>query len=591
MAAFALLFGATSCSDVLDTTSSSQLEAPEIFNDPATAEGAIIGVYHSMFENRAYRNTLVGIMFTNTDAEINRSTKADATSTMALVAMYKFTPGLKDNGFNDSNAGDPWSRIYKCIELCNQSIVGLRQYGDQNNSLSNYLLGEALTLRAFFYNDLTRIWGDVPARFAPVDNNTLFMGKTYRGDIYEQILADLEEAETLVPWAGEISQTNSVERVNKEFVLGLKARIALMAAGKSLIADNGAGKIDYVFEDEAKRDALYKIALDATEEIISNTKMQISSSYQSIFKDQVTGITTVGRESIFELPASSSRGEFLAYVGHRRDVSSTTADPYTYVNVNGRLYMNPVLFYDYESGDNRRDFSALPYYYKDNTPTIASNASTLYLAKWRAEWLQSPMLSTDDGINYMVMRLADVYLMNAEANNYFGNISAAKNRIVEVRERAFDNAGLAAKALNSVGTKDEMLAFIQKERAKEFVGEGIRRWDLMRWGILKETLDQNNTDLYSLGSRTDRFKDLPNKMYYKKNDQNGFDIYGLNLGETTAPSGWSNKTFLSATSFKNYIDNLYDYDQRENSNIKEIMPIMNVVVTNNRGYLENDYNY
>ena len=113
MASFALRVGATSCSDVLDTTSSSQLEAPEIFNDPATAEGAIIGVYHSRFENRAYRNTLVGIMFTNTDAEINRSTKADATSTVALVAMYKFTPGLKDNGCNDSNAGDPWSRIYK----------------------------------------------------------------------------------------------------------------------------------------------------------------------------------------------------------------------------------------------------------------------------------------------------------------------------------------------------------------------------------------------------------------------------------------------------------------------------------------------
>ena len=135
-------------------------------------------------------------------------------------------------------------------------------------------------------------------------------------------------------------------------------------------------------ETEEKRDALYKLALEGTEQRISNTQMQISSSYRSIFKNQVTGITTVGRESIFELPASSSRGEFLAYVGHRRDVSSTTADPYTYVNVNGRLYMNPVLFYDYESGDNRRDFSALPYYYKDNTPTLASYASSVYFAKW-----------------------------------------------------------------------------------------------------------------------------------------------------------------------------------------------------------------
>src|SRR5690606_34417129 len=94
-----------------------------------------------------------------------------------------------------------------------------------------FLLGEALTLRAIYYADLLKTWGDVPARFEPIEAETLYLPKTNRDEIYKQLIADLDEAADLVPWPNETSGTVSVERINKAFVKGFRARLAMVASG------------------------------------------------------------------------------------------------------------------------------------------------------------------------------------------------------------------------------------------------------------------------------------------------------------------------------------------------------------------------
>ena len=73
-----------------------------------------------------------------------------------------------------------------------------------------YFYGEALVLRATFYYDLLRGWGDVPARFAPVTSATIYMEKSDRDIIYKQIINDLEKATDYLPWPNESERTTTV---------------------------------------------------------------------------------------------------------------------------------------------------------------------------------------------------------------------------------------------------------------------------------------------------------------------------------------------------------------------------------------------
>lgn len=605
-AAASLIIGASSCSDMLDTRSESQVESDKVFDNVENAQKAIVGIYNSMLEERAYRNTLVGVMMSNTDAELNSGTKQNTSDGGMLdVAMYRFSPAMSNNGFNQSNASDPWSRLYKSVELCNQAIRGIRTYGDLNDPEMSYLLGEALTMRAFFYHDLIKIWGDVPARFEPVSNQTIYLGVSPRAGIYDRILADLETAATLVPWGG-TEATKTVQRVSKGFVKGLRARIALHAAGKALLPKGTFGEVGYIFEEEAKRQELYRIAADETEEIINSGYYQLASRYEQIFIDQCQDVVATGRESIFEIPAANgTRGEFMSYVAQRRKI-----DEYTAIDLAGRIMMVPSFFYDYESTDLRRDISAKPYYFEGGVAKMASDASSFYLSKWRAEWMTRKIHSKDDGINFMVMRLADIYLMNAEANNVVGNLDIARSRVIEVRKRAFENEADASVPVMAISSQEELLAFIQKERAKEFVGEGMRRWDLMRWGILKETLDRTNADLDALRHQEGRYAQARDVIYYKENAQkNGFDIYGFGPDEDGQPiePGYKEKTKWiklatkpsESSCFDNYIGkvtdaskgSIYYPDPEVSTHIRQVMPIMNIILTTSQNKLTNAYGF
>ncbi|MEG1587643.1 MAG: RagB/SusD family nutrient uptake outer membrane protein, partial [Bacteroidales bacterium] len=452
----AALIGMTGCNDFLDVESKSQFSEDIVFSKEETAAGMVNGIYHYFGETNSYRSRLISYVGVNSDSELQSAAAdgSESTQDRRSMAVYLQNANLAD-GFNNAGGKEPWSYLYAAIEHCNLCIAGIREYGNPapGNRMGE-LLGEALTLRAFFYFDLVKYWGDVPARFTPLSKDDLFIPKSDRTVIYDQIIGDLGYASELLPWAGGSATTTSVERVSKGFAKGLRARIALNAAGKALVrqdrnntAGGDAGKIDYVFEDAAKRQQLYDIVKNECIDVIGSGKHPLSASFSQIWKEVMNDDASAGRESMFEIGFKTARGQHGRLLGM---VSSVTK--YTEKEVSPYVIAMPTLFYDYAEGDSRRDVTLVPYKYVKTSQKLTggdekngfqdiSDITKISFGKYRTSYRDyeknGPMKGDDWGTNFPVMRSADLYLMAAEAINELEGPANAKPYLVEVRNRAF----------------------------------------------------------------------------------------------------------------------------------------------------------
>ncbi|MEN6452672.1 MAG: RagB/SusD family nutrient uptake outer membrane protein, partial [Prolixibacteraceae bacterium] len=187
-----------SCDDYLEAPTKSSMDESVIFSTPDLAKSAIDGIKISFGETNSYRGRFLPWYGMNTDVEWYNSSETPGAN--SELVTYSTTPS-NSNMNTDNNT---WAKMYEGIERANMCIKGLRTYGNpQPGTELGYLLGEALTLRAVYYADLLRGWGDVVKRFEPITTETLYLPKTSRDTIYKQLIADLGEAANLVPWPNE----------------------------------------------------------------------------------------------------------------------------------------------------------------------------------------------------------------------------------------------------------------------------------------------------------------------------------------------------------------------------------------------------
>jgi hypothetical protein len=618
----ALTLSHTSCENFLDSPNKSTLEENIIFSDPTFAEGAVFGIYNVFLENNSYRNRLALYMGVNTDIELHSGTE-DATAYNDRRSIAIYNTSSNNTEFNASGGDDPYSRMYSAIERANICISGIRKYGSpEPGTKMGYLLGESLALRAFLYADLVKWWGDVPARFEPVASSTIYTPKSDRDVIYKQIIADLAEADALVPWPGDATETKTVERVNKAFVKGLRARICLAAGGYSLRPDAG---IRLSTDPELSRPKMYAIAKKECQDIIESKKCNLSASFEAIFKENCQDVVSSGRESIFELPYSSTRGQMVSYCGLRHD----NGDKYTTVTIKGEFGPSPVLYYDYDTVDTRRDVTCIPYKWKDGKQQLTS-VKLWYFGKYRAEWMtRVPVTSNDDGVNPIMLRYADVLLMFAEAENELnGPTDSAKLILKAVRGRAFPESAYTEKVdnyINALTDKNLFFDAVVKERAFEFAGEQVRKYDLIRWNLLKNKLDDLKANVRKLRDGLEPYADVPKYVFWKfKSDKETIEIFGLKRGQVPKDgsgvpltedqydswriaNGWNNyadsdgnfKKWVNGTETTgdlqaSYIDAVYLIDPAKpnvSPDTRQLMPFMDIVVSVSNGMLSNDYGY
>lgn len=587
----ALAAGMTSCD--LEAPTQSTLDGSSVYSVYSLAEAEVMSIHVSFGETNSYRGRFLPYYGLNTDVEVPSGTAPSfASKNDDKQNLLNYDTSESNGQMNTDN--NAYAKFYEGIERANLAIEGLRQYGDvANNKNMAQLLGEALTLRAVIYTDLTKAWGDVPARFTPNNNDNIYMPRCNRDSIYKVLLADLKEAEDYCYWPNQNSVTKTTERVSKSFVKALRARIALYAGGYGLRGDGYRLSKD----PELAPEKMYQIAKDECEDIINAGYNKLGS-----FKDNFTKLcqdnVTAGGESIWEIPFSDGRGRVLYTWG----VKHASKDQYTQQNQGGVNGPAPYLYYDFDADDARRDITCVPYQWSKELVNGKSHEELRKISQWcfgklRYEWMKRIVTSTnDDGVNFQYMRLADVYLMAAEAENQLGNTSTAWNYMEPVLARVLPAAKVNALKAKYCASKDAFLQGIIEQRGFEFAGEQLRKADLVRWGIIDNKMAEAKQKLTDLANRQGAYEGLPDKIYYTLDtDGETLKLYGLNKGEDNADkikelkaAGWENKSWFVSNGAniitEDYINGLYV----EQPSTHCLWPIWKTFIDKSNGYLNNN---
>jgi starch-binding outer membrane protein, SusD/RagB family len=597
----------TSCNDFFDAPSKSSLDESVIFSTPSLAQETVNSVLIPMMETNSYRGRFLPMYGMNTDVEWHNSSQN--ISGASDLATYNALP----NNDQMNIANSAWAMMYSGIERANLCIRGLRTHGNPaSNKRMGELLATVLTYRAIYYADLIKAWGDVPERFEPITSETLYRPKVNRDLIYNQLLKDLEEAAGLASWPNESEGTATVEQVNKAFVKGLRARIALAAAGYSQRPDGiRKGQLPDFTEQQ-----LYQIALQECTDVIESGRAHLEPTFEGLWRkynQDANGADPAGGESLWEIPFSDGRGRmlFTFAVRHQNGGDQYHNNGSNRGGVAGPL---PHVFYDYDVTDTRRDVTCVPYRYGATSGTIASpinglsrpfakqelvGLNTWYFGKYRYEWMNRFVdNSNDDGVNKIYMRYAEVLLMAAEAAYFLGQEGVAKEHLKTIRKRAFPASEHATKVETYVNALSGTSLFnaIVDEHKFEFCGEMERKQALIRWNLLTAKLDEAKEKMDRLRNRTGEYADVPANVYYKyAADGETLQLYGFNRGETTNPGGdytefvtAGGDPFVRPGAINNdKINTIY----RKNPDTKQFWPIFQVFIDASNGTLVNDYGY
>ena len=597
IAAALLLSVVVSCDKFLDSESSSSFDASTVYSNYALAEGTIFGITEAFCEVNSYRGRFLPWYGFNTDVEwYNTYKPGDGKSD---IAAYDCLPN--NSQLNLSNG--PFPLMYMGIERANLVIEGLREYGKvEEQADMAYLLGEALTLRAMIYYDLTKAWGDVPARFTSLTSETIYAPKESRDVIYKQILSDLEEAIPYLPYPGATSATSRTDRVNKVFAEGLYARIAMAASGYAIRPDDGKvgtgdlGTVRLSSDSELQKSVLYPKALRYLEDAIGHASLASNlRDYWYKFNNMDNLTAGPGEETLFVIPFGAGRGRWNFTFA----ISSEGASITNGVSRGGDAGPLPTMYFKYGAGDQRRDVTCVNYKWnKDNTIEPAG-IGKWFFGKYRFEWMDAQPYTggNDDGIKPVVMRYADILLMAAELANAAegGNdLAKAKRYFEPVRARACGEDAAAA-YVAGISSSEAMFNAIVDERALEFCGEFLRKADLIRWNLLKTKLDAAVEDMLALRACEGDYASLTGDIYYTEaEDAKSIDIHFVASGDEVPKGAEVTAAYVTKYDdakktgfYTDRIHGIYTSDPVQHM----FWPIFNDTMTNSQGYIKNDYGY
>lgn len=524
--------GLTSCKKFLKIEPLSSFGTDYVFSNVVNAEKAVIGVYYRLAGDNGYGIRVSMYYPYDDDIMMGQGGTPFPDNERRDIAHYTVNA-------NNTQLPAPFNQFYNGIEranICIYNIPRMPQYENgtpQEKAALRRLHGEALTLRALYYQELIRNWGDVVAQFLPSSMETnLFKRRTDRDSIYDVLLDDLALAATLLPWRTEVPRD---ERITQGAARALRARIALFRGGWSLrqngTMQRGSNHLKY-----------YQIARDECAAIMARPDQhRLNPSYESVFRDYVCG------------KQLDPFGEIILEVGMGGGNSALGDSKLGYyngprVNNNGNsaLTVLPNYFYMFDSTDSRRDVMCAPYFVNATGTTITSRTGrgleVMLDGKFRRDWIPGALTIGPQwfGVNWPVIRFSDVLLMFAEAENELNNgpTSAAIAAYEQVRLRAFrGNAAL-------IGTTPTSYAgffdAIVRERALELGGEGIRKYDLIRWNLLGTKLAETRAILTAMANRTPPYNQLPEYMLFQTNSMgptwiNSF--YAPNPFGTSTPAG------------------------------------------------------
>ena len=392
--------------------------------------------------------------------------------------------GVRDwdpiNNFQKAMTGnayieEAWSTDFNGIFRCNTVLEQIVKNGTLINSatLATRLDAEARFLRAFYYFDLVRYFGQVPVidhTVMATEANTI--PRSPVADVYKLIIADLQKAISVLP----ATYTGvDVGRATKYAAEGLLAQVYMARSGPT-----------YGVEGPGMGLSEWSLALPLLQDIISSGLFAMNASFASIFSySNQSPVTTGNKEAVFD----------VMYVSGASGTSSIYGATYPWdlaPNIffktlndsksNGSLELIPVsndLLSKYAASDVRKAFTVHTASFNNAGSTETRPFFQKYL-----DYTKIPSTSRFDwGINFIAIRYTDVLLLKAECilNGAPGTKATEVDAVVnQVRTRA----GIGATPL-----VDVTLAQLFDERRREFADEGNRWFDLQRSGNLVTTMN------------------------------------------------------------------------------------------------------
>lgn len=429
IAAFILLFMGTGCKKFADVEPASNIfGAAEVFSSDATLNSGIAGMYSTVLFT-------YGDQF-QTDLAICPGLSADELEVVGTNLNYD--PFYKNSiNANSANINSYWTAMYKVIYTANAILEGVA-INKENISpgLDSLARGESYFMRAFCHFNLVNWFGEVPlvTTTNAKANNQAF--KTPTVEIMTKVIEDLKTAKTLLRKNYSASAGNNRTRANKFAATALLAR-AYLYTNQWALADAEASSVigeTTLFQLLPKADIGKVFYLNSMESIwqISNTSTTGLSSYR--------GFTALGSY----------------FAGQTVPQMAITTQLKNAFEANDVRFTNWVRELNY---------------------TIGTVTEKKYLPnKYKNQFSGTPAES------FSFLRLAEQYLIRAEAKTQLNQIGTAADDLNAIRNRA----GLGN---TPAATKEDMLLAIERERRIELFTETGHRWyDLKRTGRINQVL-------------------------------------------------------------------------------------------------------
>ncbi|MDO4758106.1 MAG: RagB/SusD family nutrient uptake outer membrane protein [Rikenellaceae bacterium] len=632
-----------SCENFLDTNSPSTFTPEIVYDDASMTEKVLMGVYGKMTEDATYSQSLCYTFNCGSDIEIRSFTLGQPASSEDRAAAHLLAIPTNSKVTATVNA------LYEAIERANLLIEGIEAQSSPEDQQVWMMRAEAITMRAQCYRDLVRMLGNVPFKIEATkpDLSNVYLPKSDRFEIMETLIEQLLACANDLPW-----KQATPERITQGYCRGLAAQIALMRAGWNYTVDG-------VWEaPRADAADYYTIAREQTKKIMDEGGYYLTTASTDADGKQRSGFETLWRgmcerkylanESLYEIGFVVARSSELGYTVGPRIQTATPKFGYT---TQGQIFTTPEFFYSYHPEDTRRDVSVYYTEYRNISNTssyangvtgayglsenIITNAQQFRIGKWDPTWLPADFAAASyaaggkvgTGVNVIMMRYSDVLLMFAEAENALnGATSEAKDALWQVRSRAIPTLS-RAEFDSYIGSKDFQQA-IEDERRWEFIGEGQRKWDLVRWGKLADAIIEmraKNKALvvdwqYDFEFKTKTLSDgsvvnrtIPQEVYYKY-DSNNLYIQDINIDydrpqpesaeyfSTTNGKLWiylgtnqKTKPGEAAEQYVQYLSEaasgIVDTNGELVANGRPFFPIPSSMITDYNGVLEQDYGF
>ena len=478
---FLVIASFTSC-NVLDEEPFTQPSTENFYQNETDALAALTSVYARLKSGIGYyKQQFMPTLFASSDQGLS------------TYLYNEFKRGIVTS--TNQSLNNLWKELYLGIRDANNVIANVPEI-EMDEELKNRIIGEAKFLRALNYFNLVRCFGEVPLRTQPVeagDDQGLPVSSIV--EIYDVIIEDLNFAANHCWGRNETrgNYTNDLGRATNTSAHAILAKVYTRIASSKRTASEGVLGNDMYLEFPESYVNYYQYAKDECDSAISGQGFNLSGSldeWVSIF-DADNGNNP---EMIFDVQGSSLSGQGTAvsniFSPRNAGLSGSGfggTNKLKPLFINNRIdkfdnrYQNSIIT-QYET--STRIFNVNPWstgYVPTNIET-GNTLGTLWQI-WTAKYIDSEATTEyTSRQNWHIIRLADVYLMRAEANAEISSNPAAANDDINTLRNRVEMSAIDYSAFTMNSFREELL----KERAVELYMEGHRFFDLTRFGVYDE---------------------------------------------------------------------------------------------------------